>query len=48
MAHENETQCKKIKPSNETEAIADIIKRVDEIKAELQAEYAKIDKLQQL
>lgn len=44
MAYEKELQGEKVKPQNETEAIADIIKRVDEIKAELNAEYAKLNK----
>ncbi|MDD3217816.1 MAG: hypothetical protein PHC41_03245 [Lachnospiraceae bacterium] len=44
MAHEKEQQGEKIKPADETEAIADIIKRVDEIQAELKAEQAKLTK----
>lgn len=41
---EKELHGEKIKPKDETEAIADIIKRVDVIKAELQAEYSKLNK----
>ncbi len=44
FATEKEMEGEKVKPNDETEAIADIIKRVDEIKAELQAEYAKLNK----
>lgn len=44
MAYEKELQGEKFKTLNETEAIADIIKRVDEIKAELNSEYAKLNK----
>lgn len=40
-AHEKEAQGEKLKPVDETEAIADIIKRVNEIEAELKAERQK-------
>lgn len=41
LAHEKESQGEKLKPASETDAIADIMKRVDEIQAELKAERAK-------
>ncbi|NCB93066.1 MAG: hypothetical protein EOM40_10990 [Clostridia bacterium] len=41
LAHEKESQGEKLKPVNEADAIADIIKRVDEIQAELKAERSK-------
>lgn len=44
FASEKEKEGEKVKPKDETEAIADIMKRVDEIKAELQVEYAKLNK----
>lgn len=39
---EHEAQGKKLKPQNEMEAISDIIKRMNEIKADLEAEYEKM------
>lgn len=44
LSHEKEAQGEKIKPNDETEAISDIIKRVNEIQAELQQEYLKLNK----
>ena len=43
LAHEKEAQGEKIKPSSETDAIADIMKRVDEIQAELKVEKQKLE-----
>lgn len=40
-AHEKEAKGEKLKPVDETEAIADIIKRVNEIEAELKLEGSK-------
>ncbi len=41
LGAEKESQGKKLKPVNEVDAIADIMKRVDEIQEELKLEYAK-------
>lgn len=41
LAHTKEAAGEKMKPSDETEAIADVLKRIDEIKAELQEELAQ-------
>jgi hypothetical protein len=38
---EEEAQGKKLKPSNEQEAIADVFKRINEIKAEIETEMAE-------
>ena len=38
LAHEKEKQGQKLKPLNETDAIADVIKRVNEIAAEIKLE----------
>ena len=46
MARSKEAQGEKLKPTDETEAIADVLKRIDEIRKELEAEYAKIDSVQ--
>ena len=35
LAHEKEEQGEKLKPTSETEAIADVMKRIEEIKNEL-------------
>lgn len=43
LAHEKESHGEKIKPSSETDAIADIMKRVDEIQAELKEEKRKFE-----
>ncbi len=43
LAHEKEAEGEKIKPVDELEAIADLIKRTNEIKAELHAEYEKLN-----
>ncbi|MDO4169738.1 MAG: DUF2798 domain-containing protein [Lachnospiraceae bacterium] len=45
LMHEKEGQGEKIRPINETEAISDIIKRMDEIKEELVVEYEKMKNL---
>jgi len=42
-AHEKEAMGEKLKPVDETEAIADIIKRVNEIESELKVERAKTE-----
>lgn len=41
IAREKEAAGEKLKPGDETEAIADVLKRIDEIKAELQEELAR-------
>lgn len=41
IAHAKEAVGEKLKPSDETEAIADVLKRIDEIKDELQEELAR-------
>jgi hypothetical protein len=38
LAHEKEAEGTKLKPADETEAIADIIKRINEIEADLKRE----------
>jgi len=43
LAHEKEAQGEKLKPASEVDAIADIMKRVDEIQEELKLEYAKLE-----
>lgn len=43
LAHAKEAQGEKLKPADETEAIADIMKRIDEIKDELKTEMAKLN-----
>lgn len=40
-AHEKEAAGEKLKPTDETEAIADVFKRIDEIKEELREELAQ-------
>lgn len=47
LAHEKEEQGEKLKPTSETEAIADVMKRIEEIKNELQEEYGKLNQRQQ-
>ena len=42
MAHEKELMGEKLKPKNEPEAVADIIKRINEIQKDLEVEKAKI------
>lgn len=44
MHKEKEAMGENLKPKNETEAIADIMKRINEIQVELKEEYAKINK----
>ena len=46
MSRSKEAQGEKLRPTDETEAIADVLKRIDEIRKELEAEYAKIDSVQ--
>lgn len=46
FAHEKEAQGEKLKPTSETEAIADILKRIEEIREELKEEYAKLNQKQ--
>jgi hypothetical protein len=46
LAHEKESQGEKLKPTNEPDAIADVIKRIDEIRSELDAEKAELKKIQ--
>lgn len=41
-ARQKELQGGKLKPTDEVEAISDVWKRIDEIQAELKAEYAKL------
>jgi hypothetical protein len=41
-SHQQETHGQKLRPQNETEAIADIIKRINEISSDLEAEYARM------
>jgi hypothetical protein len=41
LAHQKEEAGEKLKPIDETEAIEDVLKRIDEIKAELIAEQMK-------
>lgn len=43
LAHEKEAQGEKLKPNSETEAIADVMKRIEEIREELKEEYAKLN-----
>lgn len=47
MAREKEAQGEKLKPQDETEAIADIMKRIDEIREELKEEQKKAKALEQ-
>ncbi len=44
MHKEKEAKGENLKPRNETEAIADIMKRINEIQIELKEEYSKLDK----
>ena len=44
QAHAAEAEGKKLRPASETEAIADIIKRIDEIRDDLAAEMDEINK----
>lgn len=43
-AHEKEAQGEKLKPASETDAIADVMKRIEEIRQELKEEYVKLEK----
>lgn len=42
-SHASESKGEKLKPQDETEAIADIFKRINEIKSELEEEYQKLE-----